>query len=120
MKRLKWIIILLIACQSAYGQFYNYGRFILEEQDKQKHYAAGVVISTLGYQWGLRKWEDRNKAALFAIGLGLTAGIAKESFDNWRPPNYFDERDLLATVMGSVTVTIPLFCLQKPKKRYKH
>ena len=121
MKRLKWIIILLIACQSAYGQFYNYGRFILEEQDKQKHYAAGVVISTLGYQWGLRKWEDRNKAALFAIGLGLTAGIAKESFDNWRGfPSYFDDRDILATMMGSVTITIPLFVSHKPKKRYKN
>ena len=121
MKRLKWIIILLVACQSVYGQFYQYGEFILTEKDKQKHYTAGVVISTLGYQWGLRKWEDRNKAALFAVGLGLTAGIAKESFDNWRGyPSYFDDRDILATVMGSVSVTIPLYCLQKPKKRYKH
>ena len=111
---------MLVACQSTYGQFYQYGEFILTEKDKQKHYTAGVVISTLGYQYGLHKFKDRRKAALFAIGVGLTAGIAKESFDNWRVGNYFDERDLLATVMGSVSITIPLYLLQKPKIKYKH
>ena len=105
---------------SMFGQFYQYGEFILTEKDKQKHYTAGKIISAVGYEWGLRKFENRNKAALFAIGLGLTAGIAKESFDNWRPPNYFDERDVLATFMGSVSITIPLYFLHKPKKRYKH
>jgi len=111
---------MLIACQSSYGQFYEYGKFILTEKDKQKHYTAGVVISTLGYQYGLHRFKDRKKAALFAIGCGLTAGIAKESLDNWRAGNYFDERDLLATLMGSVSITIPLYIFQKPKKKYQH
>ena len=103
------------------GQFYEYGKFILTESDKQKHFVAGVVISGVSYELGLKKFEDRKKAALFAIGLGLTAGIAKESFDNWRGvPHYFDDRDVLATTMGSISVTIPLFVLHKPKKRYKH
>lgn len=110
----------MMGVSSMFGQFYQYGEFILTEKDKQKHYTAGLVISAIGYEWGLRKFEDRNKAALFAVGLGLTAGIAKESFDNWRVGNYFDERDVLATVMGSVSITIPLYFLHKPKKRYKH
>ena len=112
---------MLVISPSLWGQFYNYGEFILTEPDKQKHFAAGVVISAIGYEWGLHRYKDRNKAALIGMGLGIAAGIAKESFDNWKGyPSYFDDRDILATTMGSITVTIPLFVLHKPKKRYKH
>jgi hypothetical protein len=106
---------------SMFGQLYQNGRFILSEPDKQKHYIAGIVISGLSYEWALKKWEDEEKAAMFSIGMGLAAGIAKESFDNWKGfPSYFDDRDILATVMGSVTITIPLAVFQKPKRRYTH
>jgi hypothetical protein len=51
----------------------------------------------------------------------LTAGIAKESFDNWRGfPYYFDDRDILATFMGSLSVSIPLSIFRKPKVKYTH
>jgi hypothetical protein len=106
---------------SMFGQLYQNGRFILTENDKQKHFITGMIISGLSYEWALKKWEDEKKAAMFSIGMGLAAGIAKESFDNWKGfPSYFDDRDILATVMGSVTITIPLAVFQKPKKRYKH
>jgi len=124
----RWVVRLLIVLSillclpfQNHGQLYQNNQFILEEPDKQLHYGAGLIISAVGYQWGLKKWEDKNKAALFALGLGLTAGIAKESFDNWRGyPYYFDDRDVVATALGSITITIPLFILQKPRKRYKH
>ena len=102
------------------AQFHQDGNVILTESDKQKHFTAGMVVSAVGYQWGLRKFESKKKATFFAVGLGLAAGIAKESFDSFRPGNYFDERDLLATVMGSVSITIPLNLLMKPKKKYQH
>ena len=106
---------------SVHGQFYQNGKFILTENDKQKHFVAGIVISGLSYEWGLKRFEDKRKAAAFSLGMGLAAGIAKESFDNWKGfPSYFDDRDILATMMGSVTITIPLFAVHKPKKRYKH
>ena len=115
------MVLLLVLSTTMHGQFYQYDKFILTEKDKQKHFGAGVVISAIGYEWGLKKFEDRKKAALFGIGLGIAAGIAKESYDNWRGfPSYFDDRDILATTMGSISVTIPLFVLHKPKKRYKH
>ena len=104
-----------------FGQLYQNGKFILTEADKQKHFVAGVVISGLSYEFGLKKFKDRKKAAAFAIGMSLTAGIAKESYDNWKGfPSYFDDRDILATVMGSLVITIPLAVLQKPKKKYTH
>jgi len=120
-KHLKGIVLLLTISSTMHGQFYEYGKFILTESDKQKHFVAGVVISGISYEFGLKKFEDKKKAAAFALGMSLAAGIAKESYDNWRGfPSYFDDRDILATMMGSVTITIPLFALQKPKKRYKH
>ena len=105
----------MLLIPTVHGQLYQNGKFILTESDKQKHFVAGVVISGLSYEWGLKKWKDKRKAAAFSLGIGLAAGIAKESFDNWRGyPSYFDDRDILATMMGSVTITIP------PKKRYKN
>ena len=120
-KKIRATLILLMVSTSMFGQLYQNGRFILSEPDKQKHFIAGIVISGLSYEWALKKWEDEEKAAMFSIGMGLAAGIAKESFDNWKGfPSYFDDRDILATVMGSVTITIPLAVFQKPKRRYTH
>jgi len=103
-----------------YGQLYQNDRFILTEPDKQLHFAAGVIATTVGYEWALKKYGDKKKAFFIRLGLGLTAGIAKESFDNWRPGNYFDERDVVATFMGSLSVTIPLTIFRKPKVKYAH
>ena len=44
--------------------FMNNGKFILTENDKTKQFGAGVVISTIGYELGLKKFEDRKKACL--------------------------------------------------------
>lgn len=105
---------------SMHGQLYQNGKFILTEPDKQLHFAAGAIATTVGYEWALKKYGDKKKAFFIGLGLGLTAGIAKESFDNWRPGNYFDERDVVATFMGSLSVTIPLTIFRKPKVKYAH
>ena len=105
---------------SMYGQLYQNDRFILTEPDKQLHFAAGVIATTVGYEWALKKYGDKKKAFFVGLGIGLAAGIAKESFDNWRPGNYFDERDVVATFMGSLSVTIPLTIFRKPKVKYAH
>jgi len=102
------------------GQFYQYDKFILTEPDKRLHFAAGAIVTTIGYEWALRKYGNKKKAFFIGLGAGLAAGIAKESFDSMRVGNYFDERDLLATMMGSVSVTIPLSIFRKPKKKYTH
>jgi hypothetical protein len=120
LRRLKLLIVLLVACQSVNGQFYQYDKFILTESDKQLHFAAGAIATTVGYEWALKKYKgDKKKAFFVGLGVGLAAGIAKESFDNWRGfPYYFDERDVLATFMGSVAVSIPLSIFRKPKVKY--
>jgi len=104
-----------------YGQLFQNNQFILTEPDKKLHFAAGAIATTIGYEWALKKYKgDKKKAFFVGLGVGLAAGIAKESFDNWRPDNYFDERDVLATFMGSLSVTIPLTIFRKPKVKYAH
>jgi len=106
---------------SMYGQLFQNNQFILTEPDKKLHFAAGAIATTIGYEWALKKYKgDKKKAFFVGLGVGLAAGIAKESFDNWRPDNYFDERDVLATFMGSLSVSIPLSIFRKPKKKYTH
>ncbi len=101
------------------GQFYQNDQFILQEKDKQLHFAAGVVVSFISYEWALKTWEDKNKAVAFSIGMGILAGVAKETIDHQSPPNRFDDRDVLATTMGSVSISIPLFVFRKKHKRRK-
>ena len=105
---------------SMYGQLFQNNQFILTEPDKKLHFAAGAIATTIGYEWALKKYKgDKKKAFFVGLGVGLAAGIAKESFDNWRGfPYYFDERDVLATFMGSVAVSIPLSIFRKPKVKY--
>ena len=106
---------------SMYGQLFQNNKFILTEQDKQLHFAAGAIATTIGYEWALKKYKGNKKKAFFVgLGVGLAAGITKESFDNWRPGNYFDERDVVATFMGSLSISIPLSIFRKPKKKYTH
>tara|TARA_Y100000361_G_C11112582_1_gene318474 strand:+ start:83 stop:424 length:342 start_codon:yes stop_codon:yes gene_type:complete len=89
--------------------------FILQEQDKQLHFGAGMITSGLGYTWSFNKHQDKKKALITGIATSIVAGIAKETFDSIRGGD-FDERDILATTLGGITVsvTIPLF-----KKKHK-
>ena len=89
--------------------------FILQEQDKQLHFGAGMITSALGYTWSYSKYQDKKKAMITGIATSILAGVAKETYDNMRGRE-FDERDILATTMGgvAVSITIPLF-----KKRRK-
>ena len=119
--KIKTTLLLLIVSVSMYGQLFQNNQFILTEPDKRLHFAAGAIATTIGYEWALKKYKgDKKKAFFVGLGVGLAAGIAKESFDNWRPGNYFDERDVLATFMGSLSVSIPLSIFRKPKKKYTH
>ena len=48
------------------------------------------------------------------IATSILAGVAKETYDSTKGNN-FDERDILATALGGITVniTIPIFTNKK-------
>lgn len=86
-------------------------------EDKILHFVAGSYAAATGYYLADDiKWNNKNTA----IGLALTAGIAKEIYD-YSSNGKFDEKDLLATAVGGifVTYTIELFKNKKKKKRKK-
>ena len=91
--------------------------FILQEHDKQLHFAAGSMAGAFGYYWSYHKQQNKTKAIITGICTSLLAGAAKEVYDNSQG-GIFDKRDILATGMGGVfvTFTIPLFQKKKKKK----
>ena len=96
-----------------------HSQFILQEPDKQLHFGAGMITSALGYTWSYNKHQDKKRAMITGVCTAFAAGVAKELFDGGIRGGYVDHRDILATTMGGITmsVTIPLF--QPKKKRYR-
>ena len=95
------------------------GQFILTEHDKQLHFGAGMITSALGYTWSYNKHQNKKRAMITGLCTAFAAGVAKELFDGGVMGGYVDHRDILATTMGGITmsVTIPLF--QPKKRRYR-
>ena len=89
--------------------------FILQEKDKQIHFAAGMVASTVGYHWSYKRHGNKSRAQITGMLTSISVGILKELYDS-KTGGTVESRDVLATMMGGavVTVTIPLF--QKKKK----
>ena len=84
-------------------------------QDKQLHFAAGMIASSTGYGYVWNKTKDKKKALIAGIGTAILAGTAKEIFDSKQSDNKFDVKDLTATTLGGITigVTINLFKRKK-------
>tara|TARA_A200000159_G_scaffold146263_1_gene152497 strand:- start:520 stop:912 length:393 start_codon:yes stop_codon:yes gene_type:complete len=113
------ITLILFIKTTMFGQS-TYNPFVLlKENDKQLHFSAGMVTSALGYTWSYNKHQDKKRAMITGLCTSLVAGITKELLDNIRGGD-FDERDIFATTLGGVgmSVTIPLF--QPKKKRNKY
>lgn len=53
--------------------FLVFGLAAIPEDDKQKHFVAGAVISEVAHQSGLTPFQS--------CGIALAAGIAKEAWD---------------------------------------
>jgi len=88
-------------------------------EDKKKHFIAGATISGLTYSLAKEKLGDPNKALLCSIGAGILAGIAKETLDSTQPGNNFDKKDLLATTLGSISISLTINLFDKKIKTKK-
>ncbi|WP_420601044.1 hypothetical protein [Flagellimonas sp.] len=90
------------------------------ERDKALHFLGGSLFGLAGA--GVAKQiSDGNRAWTFAgavIGSALV-GIGKETIDAGQEGNQWDNDDLLATILGGVTVgvTIELFSKKRNKRR---
>ena len=86
-----------------------------KERDKQLHFIAGTVFGSLGYDFVYQRTKDKKKAILGGIAFSTLAGLAKELADSEMYEQKFDKKDLIATSIGGITVslTIPLFKKKK-------
>lgn len=92
------------------------------ERDKALHFLGGNLYGLAGA--GIAKQlSDGNRYWTFAgaVGGSLAIGLAKEAVDAGQRENGWDNEDLLATVLGGMTVglTIELFTNKKRQKRRK-
>ncbi len=93
------------------------------DQDKALHFLGGNLYGLAGA--GIAKQISKgNRWWTFAgaIGGSTLIGLGKEAVDAGQRPNGWDNDDLLATILGGVTVglTIDLFTNhKKQKQRYK-
>ena len=90
---------------------------ILQEEDKRLHFAAGIITSSLSYQFVYSKTQNREKAIAAGVLTSLMAGIAKETSDSFQSNNKFDQADLATTVLGGLSVGLTIKLFNKNKKR---
>ena len=89
---------------------------LLTEEDKQMHFVAGAVTSTIVYDYVYRKTDSKKKALIYSIASSILVGTLKEVADSRIPGNRFDTRDLLATAYGGITFSLTFNILTKKKK----
>ncbi len=86
------------------------------EQDKQLHFLAGGLAGSYGYTYIYDKTKNKTKATFAGIGLAILAGTIKETIDSRQPRNKFDPKDLAATTLGGITVSVTINLFNR--KRY--
>ncbi len=95
---------------------YSYGQL---ERDKVLHFAGGSLFGLAGA--GIAKEiSDGNRYWTFAgaVGGSLLVGLGKEAIDAGQRENGWDNDDLLATVLGGVTVGLVIdICTDHKKNR---
>lgn len=110
MKKILTISLLLFLAVKAYGQI---------EQDKVLHYLGGNLYGLVGAGVANEISDgDRTWTFVGAVGGSLLIGLAKEAIDQNQYGGWSNE-DLLATVLGGVTIgaTIDIFKKRKQRKR---
>ncbi|WP_205728962.1 hypothetical protein [Flagellimonas onchidii] len=111
MRTLVSTLLILMVSMNTYSQI---------ERDKALHFLGGSLFGLAGA--GVAKQiSDGNRAWTFVgavLGSALV-GAGKEAVDSGQEGNQWDNDDLLATILGGVTVgvTIEVFSKKRNKKR---
>lgn len=76
------------------------------EQDKAIHYLAGAVVTSTVHDLIFEKTKSKPKAVFYSFMTGVAVGALKETIDSRQKGNKFDDKDLLATTYGSMSIAI--------------
>ncbi|MEL6303961.1 MAG: hypothetical protein AAFQ20_04150 [Bacteroidota bacterium] len=108
-KRLS-ILILFLVSLAGHSQI---------ERDKALHFLGGHLYGLAGA--GIAKQiSDGDRAWTFvgAVAGSALIGVAKEAVDAGQRPNGWDNEDLLATVLGGISVGLMIEIFTKKRDRY--
>lgn len=108
---MKILYILILIPTLTFGQ-------LLTESDKKQHFSAGFVLGGVAYGLVLEQTEDKTAAFLASIVTAVAAGYIKETYDKKRGYG-FDNRDLLATTYGGLSMGITLDIFARNGKKRK-
>ena len=91
------------------------------EKDKALHFYYGAFTSGLATTIYCNETYNKplKNKVLIAVGTAFTVGLCKELYDTRRGGSGFDYRDLLATTLGALPVTIVLKIDSKKNKKRK-
>jgi uncharacterized protein YfiM (DUF2279 family) len=106
--------IKLLSLLLAFGYLSN--AQMLKQTDKQLHFLAGSTISAATYSLTYANTKSKKKAFIYSVASGVVAGTIKELIDSQKQGNRFDAKDLQATVLGSLSVSITLEIFTKKWK----
>ena len=107
----KKLIILFLISINSYSQIGD---------DKIKHFRAGALFSGSTNFVVYKLTGDTKKAFWYGLAAGVFAGVGKELLDEHKY-NGWDNEDLMASALGSITIIIPLNLLEKKHKlKYKN
>ena len=98
--------------------FFNANAQLLAESDKQNHFAAGAIIGGITYGIALQETEDKTVAFVSSVVAAFAAGYIKETFDANQGYG-FDNRDMLATTYGGLSVGIVFDIFVRDGKKKK-
>ncbi len=94
--------------------FNMYGQI---ERDKALHFVGGSLFGLVGAGVA-KKASEGNRVWTFvgAVAGSTLIGLAKESVDAGQRENGWDNDDLIATILGGVTVGVAIELFSKKKK----
>ncbi len=102
------LILLLLFTTTLSAQYFK--------DDKIKHFGAGMFFALTANSIVYDYSHNVFQASLYGLGAAVGIGLGKELYDEFSYGG-FDWNDWLATILGGVTIVIPLNILFKRHKR---
>jgi len=113
------MFFLLIIVTKLFGQSGYIGIPVdVVPDDKQKHVAATMFLSTAGYAFGYGITKSRKKARIIGFATAMVFGGVKEGLDSRPGGTGFDFKDLGADLIGAAigTITIDIFTGRRERR----
>ena len=101
------IVILYVSVVNAEDSFFM-------QEDKQKHMAAGTVVSLVSSSFYSSQLDFTPAESFWAgVATSLLVGVGKELYDSQKGSTGFDKKDILATGIGGIGGASIVFFVHK-------